>query len=81
MSMATNNNLKSIGTTSLMFTKLTDNGRVAFEAYMAIYGNHGDHVILASPTIDGLSDIWDRNCDLPLNRDAVQHVYIVTADV
>jgi hypothetical protein len=80
MSTATEKNLKATGINSLMFNRVKDHERVAFEAYMAIYRNHGDHVILASPTIDGLSDIWDKNCDLPLNREIVQHVLIVNAD-
>ena len=62
-----------------MFTKVKDHDRVAFEAYMAIYRNHGDHVILASPTLDGLADIWDKNCDVPLDRAAAQKVFIISA--
>jgi hypothetical protein len=79
VSTATKNNLKAIGNSSLMFTKVYDHGRVAFEAYMAIYRNDGDHLILAAPTLDALAESWEGVAGLPLNREQAQKVFIVSA--
>ena len=73
-------NLELDGRHSLQFAKLHDHDRISFEAYMAIYRNHGDHVILAAPTLQKLSEIWEPIAGLPLDETAVQHVYIIAAE-
>lgn len=65
---------------SKQFDKTTDHGRIAFKVYMAVYRNHGDHVILAAPTIAALSEFWEFMVPAtPLQKDEVQEILIVKA--
>jgi len=65
---------------SLRFTKIEDHGRVAFEAYVAIYRNDGkNHIVLGSPTVDGLAKIWFSVAGVPLDREKAQRVRIIKA--
>ncbi len=62
-------------TDQFMATKY--NGQIAFEAYIAVNGNGGNHVILASPTLDKLEKVWTDFCVTGLEKERVQHVLII----
>jgi hypothetical protein len=61
------------------FAALRDHDRVAFDAYTAIYRNHGKHVGRVAPTLDALADMWLQIVGEPLDRDSAQHVVIIKA--
>lgn len=62
------------------FKKMQDHGRIAFEGFMAVYRNGGNHILLVAPSLDSLSDAWDKIVEIPpLVRESAQHVLIVKA--
>lgn len=68
------------GRVTLMFSDCRDHDRHAFEAYLAVWRNDGNHVVIAAPTLDALAEAWDQIVDgIPLDRDAAQHVFIISA--
>ncbi len=53
---------------------------MAFEAYVAIYRNDGkNHIVLGSPSIDGLAEAWQRVSGQPFEREKAQRVRIIKA--
>lgn len=58
----------------------TPSGKKAFEAYCAVYDNDGANIVICAPTLDKLDTAWSKFCELPLNRDNAQHVWIVKAE-
>ena len=69
-------------TTTTQFRALTTpSGKKAFEAYCAVFRNDDKNIVIAAPTIEALQEAWRKfDNGTELNVEAVQHVYIVSAD-
>lgn len=66
------------GNSSTLFAKRSDHGRIAFECHMAIWRNHGEHVVIAAPSLEALANAWLQVVGVPLNRAIAQEVVIVS---
>lgn len=67
-------------TTTSQFRQLTtQSGKKAFEAYIAVRDDNGEHVVLGAPTLGKLAALWKRMTGCELIAHEAQHVYIVAA--
>lgn len=62
------------------FSAVTDNGRRAYEAYVAIWARYdGEHIAISAPSMDALERVWISITQNPLETEKAQKVLIVSA--